>query len=398
MMKIQTATMILTILVASIFTSLNGAVADNNHYSLALHLDKSTYMQGETVKISGKVDPVKEKVPVMIKVIDPSSKVHLATKIMPETNTENIGLYSYQFELGKDTPAGLWTVNAEYASEYMLYDSTDIKFRAIDSIDIPTSPSLQVKVDGVIDSSSGEWAHKYDPKYWKPYEKDPSQNEGNVAFTAYYSNGVLYAVFDVPDKKFDAKDFVELGLDINSVGDKFKTGDDVNIFRVFRGGTYDSFRLGSEHPTGEVVKHQLSAKAGEAGDVRVQVFDKDGNLVNVLNSLRDKSSTSYKGLLGIAGIKVDSEGNLYVLDGDSGVISKFSPEGRLLGSFGSLGTDFKEFVDPTGIALDSHGNLYVADTGNARVQKFDKEGIFIGAFGSMGLLSVGMAEAGSQTP
>ncbi len=399
MMKIQTATMILTILVASIFTSLHGAAADSNHYSLTLHLDKSTYMQGETVKISGTVNPLKEKVPVTVEVVDPSSKVHLATKIMPESNGENIGLCSYQFELGKGAPAGIWTINAKYASEYMLYDSANIKFRIIDSIDIPTSPSLQVKVDGVVDSSSGEWAHKYDSKYWKPFEKDPSQNEGNVGFNTYYSNGVLYAVFDVPDKKFDAKDFVELGLDINNVGDKFKTGDEVYIFRVFRDGTYDSFRLGSEHLTGEeAVKHQFSAKAGEAGDIRVQVFDKDGNLVNALNSLRDKSSTSYKGIHGIAGLKVDREGNLYVLDGDSGIISKFNSEGRLLGSFGSLGTDFKEFVDPTGIALDLHGNLYIADTGNARVQKFDKDGMFIGAFGSMGLLSLGMAEAGYQKP
>ncbi len=398
-MKIQTAAIVLTVLLASIFTSSQSVTAYNNNYSLTMQLDKDTYMQGEIITLSGTVSPLKDKVPVMIKILDPSANAYLATEIVPKPNEDNIGLYSYQIELSKDAPVGLWTINAKYASEYMLYDRADLSFRVSDSIDILASPFLQVTVDGVIDSSSGEWAHKYDSKYWKPFDHDPSKIEGNIAFNAYYSNGVLYAVFDVPDKKFGSKDFVELGLDINNVGDKVKTGDEVYIFRIFRDGKYDSFRLGTEHLAVErSVKHQFSAKAEEAGDIRLQVFDKDGNLVKVLDSLRDKSSTSYKGMLGIAGIEVDREGNLFVLDSDSGMISKFNPEGRLLGSFGSLGTDFKEFIDPTGIALDSEGNIYVADTGNARVQKFDRQGKFVGAFGSMGLLSVGMAEAGYQKP
>ncbi|MFQ5941526.1 MAG: 6-bladed beta-propeller, partial [Nitrososphaerales archaeon] len=183
-----------------------------------------------------------------------------------------------------------------------------------------------------------------------------------------------------------------------NVADEFKVGDDVYIFRVFRDGTSQSFRLATEHLGANTETHQFKHTAKEAGDIRLQVFDTDGNLQHVLGSLRDTSSTSYKGLLGIAGIEVDQAGNLFILDSDSGTITKFNAEGDLMGSFGSLGSNIKEFIDPTGIALDSEGNLYVADTGNARVQKFDKHGNFVGAFGSMGLLSLGMMVDPSEKP
>ena len=398
-MKIQTAAIISAVLLASIFTSSQSFAAHNNQHSLIMQLDKDAYMRGEIVKFSGTVSPFKDKVPVMIQILDPSGDVHLATEIVPKSNEDSVGLYSYQFELDKDAPVGLWKINAKYASEYMLYDRENLSFRVSDSIDILSTPFLRVTVDGAMDSNSGEWAHKYDSKYWKPFVNDPREIEGNIEFNAYYSNGVLYAIFDVPDKKFGSKDFVELGLDINNVEENFKTGDDVYIFRIFRDGTYNSFRLGTELLTGEKsAKHQFSAEADEGGDIRIQIFDESGKLVKVLDSLRDKSSNSYKGILGIAGLEVDHGGNIFVLDSDSGTISKFNPEGRLLGSFGSLGTDFKEFVDPTGISLDLEGNIYVADTGNARIQMFDKQGKFVGAFGSMGLLSVGVAEAGYQKP
>ncbi|GEM_PF-2002568 len=394
-MKVQSAAIVLTVLLASILTTSQSFAASNNHYYLTMHLDKNIYMQGEIVKLSGTISPLRDKVPIMIEIIDPSGKVHPAEEIIPTVNDDNVGLFSYELQLSKDAAPGIWVIMAKYASQYMIYDRENVSFRVADSIDIITSPFLKVNVDGSIDSSSGEWAHKYDSKHWKPFQHNPTEIEGTITFNAYYSNGILYAIFDIPDKKFDSKDFVELGLDLDSVGSEFKSGDDVYIFRIFRDGTSDSFRLGTEHlPVAKSVKHQFTARAEEGGDIRVQIFDENGNVVDVLDSLRDKTSTSYKGMLGIAGLEVDAQGNVYVLDSDSGIISKFSPGGILLGSFGSLGTEFKEFIDPTGIALDSDGSIYVADTGNARVQKFDKHGKFLGAFGSMGLLSVGMADAG----
>ncbi|MFQ5969909.1 MAG: 6-bladed beta-propeller [Nitrososphaerales archaeon] len=395
-MVIKTAAIAVTVVLAFALISSQSVAAYNinNYYSLTMQLDKDRYLLGETVKLSGTINHFKENVPLTIEIIDPYDNVYAATKFLPQTN-EDITVF---FIIDEDAPVGLWTIDAKYQSKYMVYARDVISFRVSDSIDILASPFLKVFVDGSIDSTSAEWSHKYDTKYWKPFAHDPSKIEGDIAFNSYYINGVLYAVFDIPDKKFDSKDFVEIGLDIDNLGEKFTTGDDVYIFRIFRDGTSDSFRLGTEHLSGEKsVKHHFSARAQEAGDIRLQVFDDDGNLLNVLNSLRHATSTSYKGMLGIAGIEVDNAGNLYVLDSDSGMISKFSPDGEFLNSFGSLGTALKQFIDPTGIALDSKENLYVADTGNARVQKFDSSGRFIGAFGSMGLLSLGMMELGDQS-
>ncbi|MFY3740783.1 MAG: sugar lactone lactonase YvrE [Candidatus Nitrosomirales archaeon] len=394
-MKVLSAAIVLTVLLASIYTTQSFAVY-NNRNSMTIDLDDNVYMQGETVSVSGTVTPFRDKVPTKIEVLDPTGKLFLAEEVLPEPNDDNIGLFSYEFKLSKDASPGIWVVGARYASQYMVYDQELTPFRVADRISILASPFLQVNVDGAIDSNSGEWAHKYDSKHWKPFQNNPTDIEGNIAFNAYYSNGILYGIFDVPDKKFDAKDFVEIGIDKNNVGDQFKSGDEVYIFRVFRDGTYTSFRLGTELAGDRMEKHQFRASAEEGGDIRVQIFDQEGKVVNVLDSLRDKASTSYKGMLGIAGLEIDAEGNIYVLDSDSGTISKFSADGRLLGSFGSLGTEFKEFIDPTGIALGSDGSIFVADTGNARVQKFDRYGKFLGSFGSMGLLSVGMADAGFQ--
>ncbi len=396
-MKILTATILLAVLVMSIVGLSQSYATHENHSSLKMELEKSTYLVGETVQLSGVVAPLRENVPVVIDVLDPSGNVYLAIRTVPEANVVKIGSYSYKFTLLDDIPLGIWSVSAKYASEYNLYGKTDVSFRVSDTINIISTPSLKVVIDGLIESTPGEWAYKYDAKEWNPFVHDPREIEGSIAFNAYYINGILYAVFDVPDKKFDSRDFVELGIDINGVVDNFKTGDEVYIFRVFRDGTYESFRLGTEHLGKEnLVKYHFTAKPAEAGDMRLQVFDENGNFLKTFDSLRSTSSTSFKGMLGIAGIEVDKQGNLFLLDSDSGVIIKFDSAGEFRGNFGSLGTDLKEFIDPTGIALDPEGNIYVADTGNARVQKFDRHGGFVGAFGSMGILSVGMMQLGES--
>ncbi len=396
-MKILAAVILSAVLVMSVFASSQSFGMHDNHSSLKMTIDKTDYLQGETIELSGAVTPLKENVPVHIEIWDPFGDKYIFTEILPEQSEVNSGSYSYNFSVAEEAPLGIWNIHAKYSSQYMSYGSANALFRVSDSIDIVSTPLAQITVDGIIDSSSGEWAHKYDTKHWTPFVFDPREIEGNIAFNAYYVNGILYASFDIPDKVFHSKDFVELGIDVNNVGEEFQIGDEVYIFKIYRDGTYESFRLGTEHVVGQDASHYFSAKADEAGDIRIQIFDQDGNFVEAFESLRNTSSKSYKGVLGVAGIEVDQEGNLFLLDSDSGVVSKFDARGEFQGAFGSLGTDIKEFIDPTGIALDSEGNIYVADTGNARVQKFDKQSKFVGAFGSMGILSVGMMQAGDDS-
>ena len=55
-------------------------------------------------------------------------------------------------------------------------------------------------------------------------------------------------------------------------------------------------------------------------------------------------------------------------------ISKFSPDGTFIKSWGSWGYGTGEFRAPHSLSMDSQGRLFVADRGNRRIQIFDQEG------------------------
>ena len=68
-------------------------------------------------------------------------------------------------------------------------------------------------------------------------------------------------------------------------------------------------------------------------------------------------------------------GDLYVADGyGNSRVHKFSPDGRLLFSWGEPGTDQGQFNIVHNIATDRDGYVYVADRENHRVQVFDSRG------------------------
>lgn len=69
------------------------------------------------------------------------------------------------------------------------------------------------------------------------------------------------------------------------------------------------------------------------------------------------------------------EGDLYVSDGYGNArIHKYSPDGKLLFSWGEPGTDPGQFNIPHNICCDTDGWVYVADRESHRVQVFDGKG------------------------
>jgi len=87
-------------------------------------------------------------------------------------------------------------------------------------------------------------------------------------------------------------------------------------------------------------------------------------------------------MYGPRGLALDSQGNLYISDGDrvrkvstSGVITTIAGNG--IGGFGGDGKSATaaNLYAPTGIAVDASGNLYIADSGNARIRKITPAGI-----------------------
>ena len=68
-------------------------------------------------------------------------------------------------------------------------------------------------------------------------------------------------------------------------------------------------------------------------------------------------------------------GDIYVADGyANSAVHKYSPDGKLLFSWGKPGTDPGEFNIVHNIATDKEGHVYVADRENHRVQVFDSNG------------------------
>ncbi len=71
-------------------------------------------------------------------------------------------------------------------------------------------------------------------------------------------------------------------------------------------------------------------------------------------------------------------GDIYVSDGyGNACVHKFSPDGKLLKTWGKPGTREGEFNLPHNICCDADGFVYVADRENARIQVFDGDGTYI---------------------
>jgi sugar lactone lactonase YvrE len=95
-------------------------------------------------------------------------------------------------------------------------------------------------------------------------------------------------------------------------------------------------------------------------------------------------------------VVVGPDGSIYVSDGHDGQgmttnaaiaegikrgatarISKFSPDGKFIKSWGRLGVRHGEFRTPHALAFDAKGRLWVTDRGNHRLEIFDQEGNYL---------------------
>jgi DNA-binding beta-propeller fold protein YncE len=95
-------------------------------------------------------------------------------------------------------------------------------------------------------------------------------------------------------------------------------------------------------------------------------------------------------------VVVGPDGSIYVSDGHDGQgmttnaalaeglkrgatarISKFSPDGKFIKSWGKLGVRHGEFRTPHALVFDAKGRLWVADRGNHRIEIFDQDGTYL---------------------
>ncbi len=90
----------------------------------------------------------------------------------------------------------------------------------------------------------------------------------------------------------------------------------------------------------------------------------------------------------LAGIAVDTQGNVYTADTNNNSIRKITPNGVVTtfaggtqGFADGTGTEAK-FTLPQGVAVDASGNVYVADRGNHKIRKITSGGVVTTLAGS----------------
>lgn len=82
-------------------------------------------------------------------------------------------------------------------------------------------------------------------------------------------------------------------------------------------------------------------------------------------------------------ILVAPSGEIFVAEGHSSQpgstarVLKFSKDGKLIASWGTLGSGDAEFDQPHALAMDSQGRLFVGDRGNNRIKILDQRGTLL---------------------
>ncbi len=122
----------------------------------------------------------------------------------------------------------------------------------------------------------------------------------------------------------------------------------------------------------------------------------NGKVGGIAPADRRPGQSGYTAVYGAAGchacgahaIRVDPEGNIWVVDAPEHVVYKMDPQGRVLmelGSKGISGMTENTFNLPTDVAFSPGGDVYVSDGyGNARVVKYSADGEYLLEWGSRG--------------
>ena len=302
--------------------------------TIFLQTDKQSYNEGDSVNLHLLFTRVKESSGVM-KITDPSGNTTTRTFPVNSVNTnlslENIttkpGTYNLAIQYAGITQAGSFqvtTISTMESNTNLEIFLDKLKYRPGEII------SAKVHTPSLITNSISYWFE--DPNGKQSQKISASMKSGNIM---------------IPHKidKDDLQGMWKMHID-------------------YGGATRDAIFFVQGFPV-------------ENTDMISSIkFSKP----KLLMTLGSAENVNFKNPRAIA---VDSMNNIYVVDSGNSQIKKFNSTGKLLLSWGSLGSVNGQFKNPSGILIYQK-YVYIADTGNARIQKFDENGNFVLTWGTYG--------------
>src|SRR5581483_1535899 len=159
----------------------------------------------------------------------------------------------------------------------------------------------------------------------------------------------------------------------HAVGRGAATGTGFNYVQAMcldkNGNAYTTNR-GNENNFGMRANHVKIGSATDDADLLAEFFqygEEDGNSIWPF------------------GVAVDNERDrVYCTDEWANTISVFDSSGKYITKFGETGSGDGQLLRPAGIAVEKNGNIIVVDSGNNRLQVFSPEGKFLAKCGEAG--------------
>jgi DNA-binding beta-propeller fold protein YncE len=218
-----------------------------------------------------------------------------------------------------------------------------------------------------------DW-HAQFPKGWTPIEVNGlaldaqdqlyAFNTGEYPVTVFDSKGELLKTW--PKETFDHNHGAIIGPD----GSVYCADDGNSTVRKFS-------------PDGKVLL--ILGKKGQPSDTGYTLTGADGKPLHILEAIKTtkRGGPPFNGPTDVA---LSAAGEIYVSDGYGNArVHKFSPEGKLLLSWGEPGSAHSQFIVPHAIAIDKKGRILVVDRHNNRIQIFDSQGKYLTEWGGFDL-------------
>jgi tripartite motif-containing protein 71 len=126
-------------------------------------------------------------------------------------------------------------------------------------------------------------------------------------------------------------------------------------------------------PVGVALDRLGNIYVADAGRHALAKLDANGHVLWTTNP-----PARTPGFQQLAAVAVAHDGSVLLLDGDSGIISRFTAAGQYAGA---LAADLVVY-HPRGLAVAPNGDIYVADTGGSRILHLSADGQQLGIVGT----------------